>query len=66
MEIFNLELLARLAWRELNDPDSLSARILKAAYLSDKSILEAELGNRPSQIWRAMIDGKDMLVQGLI
>lgn len=48
MEIFNLALLARQARRVLNDPDSLSAKILKAAYFPDKSILDAELGNHPS------------------
>lgn len=57
MEIFNLALLARQAWRVLNDPPSLSSRILKAAYFPDTSLLEAELGSRPSQIWRAVLDG---------
>ena len=48
MEFFNLALLARQAWRVFNDPDSLSAMILKAAYFPDKSILDAKLGNHPS------------------
>ena len=66
IEIFNLALLARQAWRILDDPNSLSARILKAAYFPTCGFLEAELGNRPLQICRAVIDGRDVLRQGLI
>ena len=66
MEIFNLALLARQAWRVLTKPDSLSARILKAAYFLETMLLDAELGGRPSQIWRAVLDGRDMLRLGII
>lgn len=66
MEIFNLALLARQSWRILQDPSSLSTRLLKVVYYPQSSILEAELGNHPSQIWRAIIDGRDILKQGLI
>src|SRR4051812_50067022 len=61
LELFNLALLARQAWRILQEPETLSARILKASYFPDKSLLEAELGSRPSQIWRAILDGGDVL-----
>ena len=66
MEIFNLALLARQAWRLLNEPKSLSARILKAAYFPNTDFLEAEVGNHPSQIWRAVLDGRDVLKQGIV
>ena len=45
---FNLAMLARQAWRLLQEPTSLSARILKAVYYPDRSILNAELGTIPS------------------
>ena len=66
MEIFNLALLARQAWRVLTKPDSLSAIILKDAYFPETTLLEAQLGGRPSQIWRAVLDGRDMLKLGII
>lgn len=66
MEIFNLALLSRQAWWILQNPTSLSARILKADYFPDYSILDASIGTHPSQIWRAIVDGRDILAQGLI
>lgn len=66
LELFNLALLARQAWRLLQDPESLSARILKVVYFPTTSILEANLGSNPSQIWHAILDGRDVLRQGII
>lgn len=50
----------------MNDASSLSARILKSVYFPNCSLLEAELGSHPSQIWRAVLDGRDVLAQGII
>ena len=66
IELFNLALLARKAWRVLMDPRSLSARVLKAKYHPTTDFLSAELGLAPSQIWRAIMDGREVLNQGLI
>jgi hypothetical protein len=64
--MFNLLLLARQAWNILQDPNSVSARILKAVYFPNTEFLEVELGKSASHIWRSVVDGKDMLKQGLI
>ena len=66
IELFNLALLAQQAWRVLQDPGSLSARILKSVYFPNRNFLEASEGTRPSRIWRAIMEGKDVLSQGII
>ena len=66
LELFKLALLACRSWRIIQDPNSFSARILKAVYFPNSSILEARLGSHPSQIWRAIIDGRDVLAQGIM
>ena len=66
IELFNLTLLARQAWRLLQDPDSLSPRVLKARYYPHCNILEASLGNHPSQVWRSIMEGKEILALGII
>ena len=45
---------------------SLTAGLLKALYFPNEHFLNAALGNRPSQIWRAILDGQSWREQGLI
>jgi hypothetical protein len=66
IEIFNLALLAQQAWSILQEPSSHNARILKAVCFPDVDFLSAGLGSSPSRIWRAIVDGKGVLEQGLI
>jgi hypothetical protein len=65
IELVNLALLAREAWRILNEPNSLSARILKAMYYPDVDFLDAKQGPAPSRVWRAILEGKDVFTQGI-
>ena len=65
LELFNLALLAKQSWWLLQESMSLSVCILKADYYPATSILEAELGSNPSQIWRAILDGREVLKQCL-
>jgi hypothetical protein len=50
IELFNLALLAHQGWRILQNPNTLSARILKAIYFPACDFMNAELGSHPSQI----------------
>lgn len=65
-ELFNVAMLARQAWRLMQNPETLSARLLKSIYFPNSSILHASLGGHPGQVWRAIIEGRDTLKQGLI
>jgi len=66
IEMFNLALLARQAWRVMQEPNSFSARILKAVYYPEGDFLDAEAGSNPSRVWRAIVEGKGVLAQGII
>lgn len=39
--------------------------MLAANYFPNGSILSDELGSHPSQVWRAILEGTDVLCQGL-
>ena len=66
LEIFNIALLSRQAWRLLQESDSLYTRILKVVYFPTYSFMDADIGSHPSQIWRAIIDGRNVLNHGVI
>lgn len=50
----------------MQEPNTLSAQILKAVYYPSDDFLSAQLGSRPSQIWRSILEGREVLKQGLI
>lgn len=65
--LFNLVMVAKQAWCLTQDTGSLSARLLKAVYYPSCDVLDAELGNHSSQIWRAIMEGKEVVLkQGLV
>jgi hypothetical protein len=65
-ELFNLALLAQLAWRILQPTNTLSSSILKVVYYPSKDFLEADLGSHPCQTRRSLVEGRDPLSLGLI
>jgi hypothetical protein len=64
--MFNLALLAKQAWRVIQDPNSLSAQIWKGVYFPSGDLLDVVLGSSPSRIWRSILEGREVLQRGLI
>jgi hypothetical protein len=65
LEWFNLALLAKQGWRIIQNPDSLASKILKEKYFPQASFLNAQLGRRPSYIWRSFLNARSLLKEGL-
>jgi hypothetical protein len=63
---FNLAMLARQGWRMLTNPESLCARVLKARYFPNTSILEAIPTGGISYSWRSILKGVGLLKERLI
>jgi putative lipase involved disintegration of autophagic bodies len=64
--IFNKALLAKQCWRLIQYPHSLVCQILKAKYFPNSSLLESEIGKRPSYMWRSFMAAKDIFFHGII
>uniref|UniRef100_A0A453L8F8 Uncharacterized protein n=1 Tax=Aegilops tauschii subsp. strangulata TaxID=200361 RepID=A0A453L8F8_AEGTS len=58
-EAFNQALLAKQAWRVLQCPSSLCARVLKARYFSEDTILTATCPATASYTFQSILHGRD-------
>jgi hypothetical protein len=64
--MFNKTLLAKQMWKVVMNLDSLAATIMKAKYFPNCSIMEANVGSRPSLVWRSILASKDLIEDGAI
>ena len=63
---FNLATLAKQCWRLITKPDSLCARVLKAKYYPNGSLLQAGLKKGASFTWQSIMKGLEMFKKGYI
>ena len=61
---FNDALLAKQAWRLIPHPNSLFARVMKARYYKDSSILDAKDRQQQSYGWASILAGIALLKKG--
>ncbi|CAN1225361.1 Putative ribonuclease H protein At1g65750 [Linum grandiflorum] len=61
---FNLALLGKQVWRLLSQPNSIVSRIYRAKYYPTGDILSAELGHRPSFVWRSLCESRCIIQRG--
>jgi hypothetical protein len=64
--LFNQALLARQAWRVIQNPNNLCARTLKARYYPNGNILDTVFATDPSLVWRGVEFGLELLKKGII
>jgi hypothetical protein len=66
IQTFNLAMLAKKAWRLIKSPNSLCARVLKAKYFKQGSVLNAVSSQGMSYTWRSILKGVQVLKNGII
>lgn len=61
MRAFNQVLLAKQAWRLIDRPDSLCARLLKARYYPNGNLVDTVCTDNASVLWRGIEHGLELL-----
>ncbi|KAH9757469.1 hypothetical protein KPL71_016402 [Citrus sinensis] len=62
---FNQALVAKQRWRIIKYPESLMAKILQAKYFKGADFLQAKLGSKSSFVWRSIIWGRQVIINGM-
>ena len=66
LKLFNQALLARQAWRLVDRPDALCARVLKAKYFPNGNLMDTTFPCDQSQTWKAIVHGLELLKKGVL
>ncbi|CAL1353300.1 unnamed protein product [Linum trigynum] len=64
-DLFNVAMLAKQAWKILQSPSAMLAKMYKARYHPQGSFLNAPTGTRPSWAWQGVLEGRKLLCKGL-
>ena len=66
MRIFNQALLAKQAWRLVQRPDSMCARVLKSKYYPNGNLMDKVFTSDASPVWRGIEFGLELLKKGVV
>ena len=66
LRLFNQAMLARQAWRLIQFPDSLCAKLLKAKYYPRGCLVDTAFCAKASTTWQAIMHGLELLKRGVI
>jgi hypothetical protein len=64
--LFNQALLARQAWRLIQNPNSLAARIMKAIYYPRGNLIDTVFRAQASPVWHGIEHGLELLKEGVV
>lgn len=64
LKVFNLALLAKQGWRLSKKPTSLTYRVFKAKNFAGCSFMEAQVGRKPSYVWRSIMAVRETVEMG--
>ncbi|CAO2152815.1 unnamed protein product [Urochloa humidicola] len=65
LRVFNQALLGRQAWRLIEKPTSLCARLLKAKYYPNGNLLDTAFPTNQSVTWKAIVHGLELVKKGV-
>ncbi|KAL2937830.1 hypothetical protein RDABS01_021279 [Bienertia sinuspersici] len=66
LEVFNVALLGRQAWRLIRGTETLLGRVMKAKYFPNRPFLDSSLGLMGSYSWRSIWSSKALIKEGII
>lgn len=64
LALHNDSLLAKQAWRLLEDTNSLFYKVFKPRFFPNCTIMEAEESSRGSYAWKSILQGRDVIKRG--
>ncbi|XP_057997941.1 uncharacterized protein LOC110671428 [Hevea brasiliensis] len=65
LNLFNVALLAKQAWRVIKTPEALRVKVLKGVYFPSSYFLRAGKRNNPSWDWKSLLEGREALSKEL-
>nr|XP_023889904.1 uncharacterized protein LOC112001960 [Quercus suber] len=66
IEKFNDALLAKQAWRMINNPNSLCHWVFKVRFFPNCSMLEAKDSNLGSYTWKSIMSARNVIRKGMV